>query len=163
MINSEINIYQKLNSQGFSSEQEFTERKTISVSEKGKKYRLELQDKLPSVVFSIDGNIIKEGNKCDKLILLNINTKSNKWVEIFVELKGSDISHAIKQLETTISNIIFKCSSVEGVKARIVASSYPANSSNPILEKAKVRFCKKYKCELKGLKSHQPDRFIPNI
>lgn len=151
------NIYTSLTNSGFSAEQSLKERCNISVSEKGKTYKLQLNQQIPSAIFAIDGYIIIQGNKCDKLVLLNLDKVNNHWLEVFVELKGTDVSHAILQLETTIKNSIFTCESVKKIKARIVASSFPSNRSNPEFEKARSRFAEKYKCELRRLKSNQPD------
>lgn len=109
------NIYESLTASGFIAEQSLKERSNISVSEKGKTYILHLERQLSSAVFSVDGYIIKEGNKCDKLVLLNVkkDKENGHWLEVFVELKGTDVSHAILQLETTIKNSIFRCNSVK--------------------------------------------------
>ena len=61
-----------------------------------------------SVVYSVDGNIIKEGKKCDKLILVRHTNAPEEWTEIFVELKGKDTNTAIDQLKNTISNKLFR-------------------------------------------------------
>ena len=47
--------------------------------------------------YLIDGNIIKEGNKCDYMVL-NDDMKT----AYLIELKGDRIHHAIKQLEDTL-------------------------------------------------------------
>lgn len=156
------NIYESLKASGFIAEQSLKERSNISVSEKGKTYLLHLEKQLISAVFSVDGYIIKEGNKCDKLVLLNVekDEDNDHWNEVFVELKGTDVSHAILQLETTIKNTIFNCNSIKKIYARIVASSFPSNRSNPEFEKTRSKFAKDYKCELKRLKSKQPDKLF---
>lgn len=156
------NIYESLTNSGYIAEQSLKERSNISVSEKGKTYLLHLEKQLSSAVFSVDGYIIKEGNKCDKLVLLNVekDEDNDHWNEVFVELKGTDVSHAILQLETTIKNTIFNCNSIKKIYARIVASSFPSNNSDPTFEKARQKFAKEYKCELKRLKSKQPDKLF---
>lgn len=57
------------------------------------------QNNLRSIVrrYKIDGNIITLGNKCDYLVL-NDDLKT----AYLIELKGSKIPHAIKQLEDTL-------------------------------------------------------------
>lgn len=51
----------------------------------------------------IDGCVFVDNEtlRCDYLLILNTETEDTE-VEIYVELKGSDISHAVKQLESTI-------------------------------------------------------------
>ena len=47
----------------------------------------------------IDNCKIKNGLKCDYMVTICDDKKI-----FFIELKGSDLSHAIKQIETTINN-----------------------------------------------------------
>ena len=60
---------------------------------------VEKQNNLRSAVrqYKVDGNIIKDGNKCDYLVL-NDDLKT----AYLIELKGSKIHDAIKQLEDTL-------------------------------------------------------------
>lgn len=142
---------------GFNPEQPLQVRKTIVESEKGKKYTLEVLDNKASVSYQVDGNIIKEGEKCDKLILVKYN--KDEWAEIFIELKGVDVSHAIDQLLTTLKKQIFKHPSNKDIRARIVATSFPSNKANPIMENAKKEFASKpLCCDLRGLKNGQKDK-----
>lgn len=48
----------------------------------------------------VDGCTIKDGIKCDKLLL-----SSDEHEERYVELKGTDVMHAIDQLEETIKRL----------------------------------------------------------
>lgn len=109
----------------------------------------------------MDGNIVKEGLRCDKLVLVKRsakNVKPEQWTETFVELKGVDTSHAIEQLRQTLEKPIFRHSSNVDIRARIIAQSFPSNKSNPTMEKAKQEFRKNYNCDLRGMKSGQEDR-----
>lgn len=135
-------------------------RKILTTAEQGRKYVLQMSGEENSVLYDVDGYIIKEGQKCDKLILVDQSevNSDNTWVEIFVELKGKDVSHAIDQLRETLKNPIFKHPSNKKIRARIIAASFPANKSNPLMEKAKIEFAKgPYFCELRGLKNGQKD------
>lgn len=149
------NTYQILTQKGFLPEQPLTARKSLSASEKGVHYHIETAEAKSSCCYEVDGYIIKEGNKCDKLILINL--EDNDWAEIFVELKGSDINHAIKQLRATVQNQLFQHPTNKKRKARIVAHSFPSNKSMPAFEKARKEFFTKYGCELRRLKNKQPD------
>ncbi|MBD5210908.1 MAG: hypothetical protein HDS77_06545 [Bacteroidales bacterium] len=137
------------------------ERENLSIKETNTTYKLSFCKRRQSVAYQIDGNIIKEGNKCDFLILAKQDNAANedeKWKSIFVELKGKDVLHALEQLDATIDNNIFKHPSVNEVHARIVAKSFPANNANTEFEKAKRRFKTKHKnCTFKQVSSNQPD------
>ena len=138
-----------------------SERKILTASEEGRKYTLDISGGKRSVMFDVDGNIIKDGLKCDKLVLIDASAAGSKnvWIEIFVELKGTDVAHAIDQLRATMKNRLFSHQSNKMIKARIEAASFPANKSNPVMEKAKKEFASlPYRCELRGLKNGQRDK-----
>ena len=146
---------------GYAPEQALQVRAKISVSENGKRYLLATNGKEESVVYAVDGVIVKEGLRCDKLVLVKRSGKDVKpeqWTEAFVELKGVDTNHAISQLRQMLKNAIFKHPSNDDIRARIVAQSFPSNKSNPAMEKAKQEFRKDYNCDLRGMKNGQVDK-----
>lgn len=153
--------YSRLIDEGYVPQQGLKRRKIVSVSENGTKYKLTTDDNC-SVVFQIDGYIIKkeEGQKCDKLILVRREYKAlnEEWAEIFVELKGKDVRHAIGQLSATLNHPKFKHQSNKDIRARIVANSYPSNKANLDIEKAKRVFRKDFNCDLRSVKNGQEDR-----
>ena len=55
---------------GYAPEQALQVRAKISVSENGKRYLLATNGKEESVVYAVDGVIVKEGLRCDKLVLV---------------------------------------------------------------------------------------------
>lgn len=137
--------------------QQWIVRKQVSVSENGKTYSLPLNPPKDSAVYQIDGEIISVGKKCDKLVAVLDNQFG---ASIFVELKGKDVAHAIDQLESTLNHEYFKTNknNKDVVRARIVTcGSGPTSTSSKIVTDAKIRFLKKYNCELRILKSRQPD------
>lgn len=152
--------YDNLTAKGYTPEQELKSRSVIVVSEKGKRYALKTEAGELSVVYSVDGNIITDGQKCDKLILAKLqssSTSAEQWAEIFVELKGVDVYHAISQLRETIKREIFKHATNVDVRARIIAQSFPSNKSNPLVERAKREFRQDFNCDLRGMKTGQID------
>lgn len=148
--------HERLTAEGYAPEQALQVRAKISVSENGKRYLLATCGKEQSVVYAVDGNIVTEGQRCDKLVLVKRSAKDvtpEQWTEAFVELKGVDTNHAIDQLRQTLKKAIFKHPSNGEVRARIVAQSFPSNKSNPTMEKAKQEFRKDYNCDLRGMKT----------
>lgn len=129
-------------------EQEWNKRKGISVGERGQVYRANFSQEYMSAVYAIDGGIIKDYDivKCDKLVLLDLDNQT--LFELFVELKGANIQHAIKQVEATLKNPLFKDSTVKIREARIVGRRIPSNTGNSITEKAKKNFISRYNCRL---------------
>lgn len=152
--------YEYLTELGYTAEQELCQRKVFVCSEHGVTYRLEELSGYPSVSFGIDGNIISDNDreKCDKLLL--VEYERGKWVRIFIELKGSNILHAIKQIQSTLEHPIFTRHQ-EPLRARIIARKIPKNSSDPSIEKAKKQLSKKHKCELKISHTGKAETFTP--
>lgn len=137
------------------------ERENLSLKETKTTYRLSFGMRRQSVAYQVDGNIITKGNRCDYLILARQDMADDgeeKWKSIFVELKGKDVIHALEQIDATLDSKIFNHPSVNELHARIVAKSFPANTSNTEFEKARRRFKMKHKnCTFKQVTSNQPD------
>ncbi len=141
---------------GYSATQPFIVRKEIRVKEMGTVYVLQFKPEMLTSAYQVDGYIIKNDNvdKCDYVILAN---HKENWAEIFVELKGCNISHGVKQLRETITNQLFKTTKHSLRRARIVTSNrIPTNSGNSIVERAKVDF-KKLGCDFKVIRTLQPE------
>lgn len=157
MTSSMTTLYDKLLQAHFSAELRLCLRKRISVSEKGSEYVMELQPQMECCAFLIDGYLVtdKTSDKCDYVVLAK--TDAGEWAEVFVELKGSDVNHAIKQLRSTINNPLFTKTARQVRKARIVmANRIPSNTGNSVIERAKIDF-KKMGCDFRPIKSRQPD------
>lgn len=149
--------YNSLTTAGFKPEQTLQVRKTVVTQEKGIKYTLDVKTSSPSVIFQIDGYIITSGRKCDKLVLVKTKDEApEEWTQIFVELKGHDAVHGIEQLLETAKNAKFADKSNKVRKARLVATSIPANKANPMVEKLKREF-NKIRVDYKSLKPGQKD------
>lgn len=89
--------------------------------------------------FQVDGQIFTHGTqplRCDWLILNDDTQKA-----FYIELKGSDIAHAIEQIESTINE--FK-QSIPNYKTacRII---YRSSNSHQIHSQAVIRFKRKYR------------------
>lgn len=84
-------------------EQGWNKRRSVSVGERGQVYRANFAQEYLSAVYAIDGGIIKDYKitKCDKLVLLDLDNQT--LFELFVELKGGNIQHAIEQVEATLN------------------------------------------------------------
>lgn len=129
----------------------------ISLKERSSVYVLNFVPPMDCAEYQVDGYIIKgtDKDKCDKLLVAE--TEAGERVCVFVELKGSDVAHAIKQIDATLGYPLFANNRTRWTKARIVANRIPANTGRSVVERAKVDFRRKYKCELICLKSGRPD------
>lgn len=149
------NTYSALKESGYAPEQELSIRKIVATSELGKRYHLNVSQSKRSSLFQVDGYIVSEGKRCDKLVL--VEKAKDNWAEIFVELKGVDIASGVEQLRACLDNTLFKHLTNKELRARIIAQSFPSNKSNPVMEKAKIEFRQKYHCDLRGMKNGQQD------
>jgi len=87
----------------------------------------------------IDGCVINKGPRCDYLL---INSSS---VEHFVELKGSDVRHAIVQLKRSIEQV---STDVRGGEKKAFVVSTRCPLASPEVQKHQLDFRKKYKAAL---------------
>ena len=175
--------FNRLTVDGFVPEQNLQFRSKVAVCEKGKRYALATAEGQDSVVYAVDGYIVKDGLRCDKLVLVRRTqvlyyyiyyfvrcdklvlvrrTQEGRipenWSVIFVELKGTDIEHAIAQLRATLSKPLFRHPANDDIRARIVAQSFPAHKSDLKMEKAKKEFRQNYDCDLRGMKTGQEEK-----
>ncbi len=90
----------------------------------------------------IDNCVITDGIRCDWLVV------NNEGKEHFVELKGGDVPHAIKQIERSVKEVSAD-SRTQAKACFIVSKNNPLNSTQTnILKKrfkddycAKLKFC----------------------
>lgn len=91
----------------------------ISSRDKGESQTHIAYNKDSSLVthYRVDGVIIKEGNKCDFLLL-----NEDKKTAYLIELKGSDLSWAAKQLQATEQTLSAQLAPYQPLQYRIVAN-----------------------------------------
>lgn len=87
----------------------------------------------------VDGCTITDGMKCDKLLL-----SADEHEERYVELKGTDVMHAIDQLESTI----LRLGEFEDNRHSYVICTNVAPAYTTQIQKKQVLFKKRYKSEL---------------
>ena len=108
------------------------------------KFRIENPQRLEVRVIQVDDCVIKEELRCDYLVIVPGKDKSSDSQEIYFELKGSDVEHAIKQIATTIQKLDL---SVSASKLCFIASTRcPINSTQ--IQNLKKKFKKKYNAKL---------------
>lgn len=90
----------------------------------------------------VDGCQIKEGERCDDLLV-----GVQKGDEFFVELKGVDVSHALDQLEASLTKLSDTKNKVKKVCSYIICKNV-APSFMTKVQMAKVKFKKKFNSDL---------------
>lgn len=93
------------------------------------------QERLGYSIVRIDGCDIKNGYRCDFGVHLK---KRNE--HLFVELKGSDVKHAVSQLAATLH--YYGANGDAAVKCFIISSNNPLSSSQS--QMAKFKFKKEF-------------------
>ncbi|VEP15317.1 conserved hypothetical protein [Hyella patelloides LEGE 07179] len=78
------------------------------------KFRLDNPKKLKIRVIQVDDCVITQGTRCDYLIILPNS------LEIYIELKGKDVKHAIEQIEASIKQLT---ASLSAKKSCFIAST----------------------------------------
>lgn len=121
----------------------YDSRKKVVIEENRKKYELLNPNSDRIANFHIDGGMIPSPNitKCDNLL---IDTDSD--VAIFIELKGTDLKHALKQIEVMIDKL-----SNDLMNYRIFARIVTSNRTNV----PNIKTCPQYVAlNRKVLKNH---------
>ena len=85
----------------------------------------------------IDGCVITEGNRCDDFLYGNYDPYDR-----YIELKGSDIPHAIEQIKQSILWVKSHCDVGNSIKAYIVSKNV-SPGYNTKLQAAKKEFKEK--------------------
>lgn len=141
-----METYNKLSGSGFKPSDHGVRDKFVC-SEKRSRYSLSLEPKMEGWQYKVDGYIITEGDKCDALILVK---DGDDFADIFVELKGSDVMHAIAQLEETLRHNLFKDNDYLLRWGRIAVYSYPKSLLlDQEVDKKTGEFLNRYHCDLR--------------
>ena len=119
--------------------------KKISLVENKSKLILNNEKLREITKVQVDGCLPIDGVKCDWLIIV-----VEPPVEIYVELKGSDVKHAFEQLENTIKHI--SKDKTKKIKFCYVITTRVPLSSPEIQQKAKY-FKKNYNATLRVRKT----------
>lgn len=113
----------------------------IKFVERGKKMIFANPGRKRCLKVQVDGCAIKEGDKCDNLLKIDTDCGG----EYYVELKGTDVAHALVQVEETIKKLHNDASPVN---AYIISTNVsPALTTK--IQLFKVKFKKKYNANLK--------------
>lgn len=100
--------------------------------------RLTNIDRVPSTKIQVDGCEITSGVKCDYLHIA-------KDLEIFIELKGQDLQHAIAQIERTIDILSSNAKNQKKISYIICTRSPMSSTEIQLYDK---QFRKKYNSRL---------------
>lgn len=108
--------------------------KLVVFEEARSKLIIENIDEVEATKIIVDGCEITEGIRCDFMYII-------KDLEIYIELKGQDIKHAIEQLETTIKKLSTN-SKTKKKKSFVICTRSPLSSAS--IQNVRVKFRKNY-------------------
>jgi hypothetical protein len=117
----------------------FDKRSIINIEENKRKYIVKNTNKKDFTLYKIDDCVIIDGQRCDFLLL---NCDENGLVAYFIELKGADLLHAIRQIDTTLTSLLDDLKDYKVINVRIVLSKVNApnlRSSEYIKLEKKIR------------------------
>lgn len=103
------------------------------------KFRLQNPQRYSIKVVQVDGCAIQEGVRCDYLFILP------NGQELYVELKGSNVKHAVEQIARSIDLLACNCQST--VKLCFIATTRCPIASTEI-QILKKKFKQKYNAKL---------------
>lgn len=112
--------------------------KLIVFQENKSKLTIENKDEVEGCKIIVDGCEITEGLRCDFIYLI-------KDLELFIELKGQHLEHAIEQLKATI-NKLSQNPKTKKKKSFVICTRSPLSSAS--IQNLQVRFRKHYNSEL---------------
>lgn len=122
-------------------------RSNASCEERNKRYNLVNDRRHVIALFHVDGGMIcSEPNTC-KCDFLYIIYDPETPTAIFVELKGKDIRHAVRQIEETIDR--YGAALQRRVCARIVCNAVPRLYNDPSVQRVRKKLGTQYKGTLK--------------
>lgn len=138
-----------------------SKKKVISFQDKGSHRKMIFRNpsELEILEVHIDNCIIKgERIRCD--FMLYIEEKNDKFRENYIEIKGSDIEHAVNQITSTIDYLIenHKTRKNTSRAGYIICSKYPSADTSSQSHKIKMR--KKYNLDL-TIKTNKLEVAIP--
>ncbi|MCM1440620.1 MAG: hypothetical protein NC131_15695 [Roseburia sp.] len=105
----------------------------------------------------MDGGVVYDEADVKKCDFLYVIYDFDCPTAIFVELKGNDIYHAVKQLKSSID--IYGAKLERRICARIISSSVPRLYNDPIFKNFKKELMKQYKGTLEIFEKSKDEKY----
>ena len=106
-------------------------------------FRLVNPHRVKVQIIEVDGCFITEGLRCDWLFV-----PTSDHLEVYVELKGSDVRHAIRQIEETIPQVSADARTAPKC-CYVVSRGGHRPSMRTYIQNAAARFRRAYSAQLK--------------
>ncbi|NEO71465.1 hypothetical protein [Moorena sp. SIO3H5] len=122
--------------------EEFKDDNNIVLKENKSKITFENSKRDKILVITVDGCAIRDNEtlRCDYAVV------PNEEVEIYVELKGSKIDHAVKQIESTIKLLSDNPQKIDK-RCFVVSTRVPKQGTD--IQKLQTKFKKNYNAEFR--------------
>ncbi len=132
-------------------------RKEAVCGEKKKRYNLINDGGNLITLFHMDGGIIRDDTDVQRCDFVYAIDDQNCPTAIFVELKGKDINHAVRQLKSSID--MYGTKLKRRICARIICSSVPRMFNDPAVKGLKKELGKCYQGTLAICEKNQNERY----
>lgn len=132
-------------------------RKQAVCEENRKRYNLINDKGYKIALFHMDGGIIYDESQILKCNFLYIVYDSDCPTAIFVELKGNNLYHAIKQLKASIDMYGSKLN--RRICVRIICSSVPRLYNDPIFKNLKKQLIRQYNGTLEIFERNKEEKY----
>jgi len=103
----------------------YDKRKKVTVEENTKKFIVNNSDQKYVALYRVDDCLITNGSRCDYLLL---NCFEDDLSAYLIELKGSNLTQAVKQIDATLARFKEDLEDFKKINARIVLTkvNFPA-------------------------------------
>lgn len=132
-------------------------RKQAVCEEKKKRYNVINDKEYMIALFHMDGGIVRDEANVPKCDFMYIIYDPDCPTAIFVELKGNDIYHAVKQLKASLD--MYGEELQRRICVRIICSSVPRLYNDPLFKNFRKELMKRYKGTLEISEKNRDEKY----
>lgn len=132
-------------------------RKQAVCEEKKKRYNIINDKEYMIALFHMDGGIICDEDNVQKCDFMYIIYDPDCPTAIFVELKGNDIYHAVRQLKASLD--MYGSELKRRICVRIICSSVPRLYNDPLFKNLRKELMKRYNGTLEIFEKNKDEKY----
>lgn len=132
-------------------------RKNAVCQERNKRYNLVNEEGYGITLYHVDGGVISDESDVQKCDFLYVVYDQQNPTAIFVELKGKDVYHAIRQIKEMVDR--YGTALQRRICARIVCSSVPRLYNDPCIKKLKKELMSRYHGTLRIFEKSKDEKY----
>lgn len=132
-------------------------RRNAVCEERNKRYNLVNEERHMVALYHVDGGIISSEPNVQKCDFVYIVYDTENPTGIFVELKGKDIYHAVRQIKETVDR--YGAALQRRICVRIICSAVPRLYNDPSIKSLRKEIAKRYNGTLKIFEKNKDERY----